>query len=144
MTEPAGLFTPEHLTVGQRVTVTQQVQHKGWTASVTGQIEAFEQRKTGSWFAHAKDDRLWLDRLVLKKDDGEIVVCNLDRYSRVEPTPPTPGSSPEDSGDASAGDLMEGDRSAGASDAGPGSHPSGASVHGIAEGALPERSDADG
>ena len=71
--------------VGQRVTVTQQVQHKGWSVSVTGVIEAIEQRKTGSWFAHAKDDRLWLDRLVLKKDDGEIVVCNLDRYSRVEP-----------------------------------------------------------
>lgn len=75
---------PENLTPGTRVTVTQQVQHKGWTASVTGVIESAEQRKTGSWFAHAKDDKLWLDRLTLKKDDGEIVVCNLDRYSRVE------------------------------------------------------------
>ena len=73
--------------VGDRVTVTQQVQHKGWTTSVTGTVQAAEQRKTGSWFAHAKDDRLWLDRLVLQKDDGEIVVCNLDRYSRVEPVP---------------------------------------------------------
>ncbi|MEM7626082.1 MAG: hypothetical protein AAF333_10685 [Planctomycetota bacterium] len=76
--------TAEKLTPGTRVTVTQQVQHKGWTTSVTGVIEAAEQRKTGSWFAHAKDDKLWLDRLILKKDDGEIVVCNLDRYSRVE------------------------------------------------------------
>jgi len=73
--------------VGDRVTVTQQIQNKGWTVSVTGTVEAVEQRKTGSWFAHAKDDRLWLDRLVLKKDDGEIVVCNLDRYSRVEAAP---------------------------------------------------------
>lgn len=72
------------LAVGQRVTVTQQVQHKGWTASVSGVIESLEQRKTGSWYAHAKDDKLWLDRLVLKKDDGEIVVCNLDPYTRVE------------------------------------------------------------
>ena len=70
--------------VGQRVTVTQQVQLKGWTTSVTGVIERLEQRKTGSWYAHAKDDKLWLDRLVLKKDDGEIVVCNLDPYSRIE------------------------------------------------------------
>lgn len=76
--------TPPELALGQRVTVTQQVQHKGWTASVTGVIESLEQRKTGSWFAHAKDDKLWLDRLVLKKDDGEIVVCNLDPYTRVE------------------------------------------------------------
>ena len=70
--------------VGQRVTVTQQVQLKGWTTSVTGVIERLEQRKTGSWYAHAKDDKLWLDRLVLEKDDGEIVVCNLDPYSRIE------------------------------------------------------------
>ncbi len=32
----------------------------------------------------AKDDKLWLDRLVLRKDDGEVVVCNLDSYTRVE------------------------------------------------------------
>ncbi|MEM8736937.1 MAG: hypothetical protein AAGG38_00460 [Planctomycetota bacterium] len=75
---------PEHLAPGQRVTVTQQVQHKGWTNSVTGVIESVEQRKTGSWYAHAKDDKLWLDRLILKKDDGEVVVCNLDPYTRVE------------------------------------------------------------
>ncbi len=74
----------DNIAVGQRVTVTQQVQHKGWTIAVTGVVEAIEQRKTGSWFAHAKDDKLWLDRLVLRKDDGEIVVCNLDRYSRVD------------------------------------------------------------
>lgn len=76
--------TPEILTPGTRVTVTQQIQNKSWTTTVTGVIESAEQRKTGSWFAHAKDDKLWLDRLILKKDDGEIVVCNLDPYSRVE------------------------------------------------------------
>ncbi len=93
----------QHLAPGQRVTVTQQVQHKGWTASVTGVIESLEQRKTGSWFAHAKDDKLWLDRLVLKKDDGEIVVCNLDPYTRVErvSTPNNPVT-PIDSDDDTA------------------------------------------
>ena len=70
--------------VGHRVRVTQQVQHREWTAVTEGIVEAHEQRKTGSWYAHAKDDKLWLDRLVLQKDDGEIVVCNLDAYSRVE------------------------------------------------------------
>jgi major membrane immunogen (membrane-anchored lipoprotein) len=44
----------------------------------------YEQSKTGSWFAHSKDDRLWLDRLEVTKDDGEIVTLNLDRYSVVE------------------------------------------------------------
>ena len=95
MTEPSDLTAadadsapaPESVRAGDRVTVTQQIQNKGWTVSVTGTVEAVEQRKTGSWFAHSKDDRLWLDRLVLKKDDGEIVVCNLDAYSRVEAAP---------------------------------------------------------
>jgi len=94
---------PEHLELklapGQRVTVTQQVQHKGWTASVTGVIESLEQRKTGSWYAHAKDDKLWLDRLVLKKDDGEIVVCNLDPYTRVEAAPESSDRSDSDLAD---------------------------------------------
>ena len=93
-------FTPENLTPGTRVTVTQQVQHKGWTTTVTGTVEAAEQRKTGSWFAHAKDDRLWLDRLILKKDDGEIVVCNLDRYSRVELAGPAPEATSAEAADA--------------------------------------------
>jgi hypothetical protein len=125
---PAG---DDRLSPGVRVTVTQQVQHKGWRTAVTGVVEAVEQRKTGSWFAHAKDDRLWLDRLVLRKDDGEIVVCNLDRYSRVDVV-----------GDAAAGNddgrPPTGDLSAGATHAGPGSHPAAAKVHGIAEGALDE------
>ena len=36
------------------------------------------------WFAHAKDDRYWLDRLELRLDDGEIAILNLDQYSVVE------------------------------------------------------------
>lgn len=71
---------------GTRVRVTQQIARPRAAQSITfeGVIVRFGQQKTGSWFAHAKDDRLWLDRLEIRKDDGEIVVCNLDRYSRVE------------------------------------------------------------
>lgn len=76
----------ENIHPGQRVGVTQQIPHRngGWTTRVTGRVVKVEQRKTGSWFAHAKDDKLWLDRLTLCKDDGEIVVCILDRYTSVE------------------------------------------------------------
>lgn len=79
MTQTTDQFKP-----GQRVTVTQQIQHKQWNTSVTGTVVRYEQKKTGSWYAHAKDDKLWLDRLVIEKDDGEIVVCNLDAYTHVE------------------------------------------------------------
>jgi len=55
------------------------------TTRVEGVVESYGQSKTGSWFAHSKDKKLWLDRVVLKKDDGELVVCNLDQYTSVEP-----------------------------------------------------------
>lgn len=66
--------------------MTQQAPHGSgvWTTTVEGEALRFGQRKTGSWFAHSKDDKLWLDRLEIRKDDGEIVVCNLDQYSVVE------------------------------------------------------------
>ncbi len=71
---------------GQRVRVTQQMPHrdKTWSSSVEGVIARFRQAKTGSWFAHAKDDQLWLDRLELRKDDGELTILNLDQYTVVE------------------------------------------------------------
>ncbi|CAG0952985.1 hypothetical protein PHYC_00302 [Phycisphaerales bacterium] len=74
---------------GQRLRVTQQVPHLGnadptTAVSVEGTLVNFTQQKTGSWFAHSKDHKLWLDRLLLKKDDGEMVYVNLDQYSSVE------------------------------------------------------------
>lgn len=76
----------EQLTPGKRVRVIQQIaaRHYAWPTEVRGTIVEFKQKETGSWFAHAKDDRLWLDRLTLRKDDGEITTLNLDDYSRIE------------------------------------------------------------
>jgi hypothetical protein len=71
---------------GRRVRVTQQLAQRDavWTNSVEGVITRFQQAKTGSWFAHAKDDRLWLDRLEIRLDDGELATLNLDQYSVIE------------------------------------------------------------
>ena len=71
---------------GTRVRVTQQtpLRDDTWTNEVEGVIQRCRQAKTGSWFAHAKDDQLWLDRLEIRLDDGEIAVLNLDQYSVVE------------------------------------------------------------
>ena len=80
MSETIDQFRP-----GRRVVVTQQIPQRDevWTIETEGVIVGFEQRKTGSWFAHAKDDKLWLDRLLVRKDDGEMVKFNLDRYTHV-------------------------------------------------------------
>ena len=75
---------------GQRVRITQQVlrldRPGGGTmaTSVEGVILRAYQAKTGSWFAHSKDKKLWLDRIEIRKDDGELVVVNLDQNSNIE------------------------------------------------------------
>ena len=71
---------------GARVKVTQQIAARDYTltSEIHGTITAYEQKPTGSWFAHSKDDKLWLDRLVVRKDDGEISTLNLDDYSHIE------------------------------------------------------------
>jgi len=78
--------TTDQFKPGQRVKVVQQIPQRDevWSIEVIGTVERYEQRQSGSWFAHAKGHRIWLDRLVLKKDDGEIVVCNLDSYTHIE------------------------------------------------------------
>lgn len=89
---------PDQIEPGQRVAVTQQIPQRDdvWTTRLVGTVIACEQRKTGSWFARARDHRLWLDRLTLAKDDGEIVVCNLDAYTRVDILPgQAPGAGPD-------------------------------------------------
>jgi hypothetical protein len=76
----------ERFEPGTKVQVTQQVprQSGALATKVVGTVVRYEQSKTGSWYAHAKDDKLWLDRLILRKDDGEIVTLNLDQYSAVK------------------------------------------------------------
>ena len=79
--QPTDRFIP-----GQQVVIIQQIPQRDvvWTTRLRGEVVRFEQQKTGSWFAHAKDDRLWLDRLTIRKPDGELVTCVLDGYTHIE------------------------------------------------------------
>lgn len=76
----------KQLQPGVNVRVTQQIPHRNrtWTNDVRGTIVSYEQKQTGSWYAHSKNDKLWLDRLTLRRPDGELLTLNLDEYSRVE------------------------------------------------------------
>jgi hypothetical protein len=71
---------------GTRVRVTQQLPHRdqSWSSAIEGVVVRSRQAKTGSWFAHAKDDQLWLDRLELRLDDGELTILNLDQYTVID------------------------------------------------------------
>ncbi len=76
----------KQLVPGAKVKVTQQIAARNhtWTQEVHGTIESLEQKQTGSWFAHSKNEKLWLDRLVLVKDDGEVTTLILDDYTHIE------------------------------------------------------------
>jgi hypothetical protein len=97
----------EHLRPGARVKVTQQIAARNYTytTDVTGTIVEFQQKPTGSWFAHSKNDRLWLDRLVIRKDDGELTTLNLDDYTVVNVQQAPSGADQA----ASAGEKNESD-----------------------------------
>lgn len=74
------------LAKGQRVRVTHRMleRQRVATGHVEGVVESIEARPTGSWFAHGKNDRLWLPRLLLRKDDGELILLNLDPHTAIE------------------------------------------------------------
>lgn len=76
----------KQLLPGARVTVTQQIPHrdKTWVDKITGVIVDYTQKPTGSWYAHSRSDKLWLDRLKLRMPDGELMSLILDEFSSVE------------------------------------------------------------
>ncbi len=74
------------LSKGDRIRVTQLIsgRDEDWPTTVEGVVESCNLEPTGSWFAHGKGDKLWLLRLRLRKDDGEITALALDPHSRVQ------------------------------------------------------------
>ena len=77
---------PPTLAPGTRVRITQQIaaRHYAFLTPVEGVVIDAHARPTGSWFAHGAADKLWLDRIVLRKADGEISTLNLDEHSKIE------------------------------------------------------------
>jgi len=71
---------------GQRVRISQEIDRRegNWRTEITGVIESIGRETTGSWFAHSKDDKYWLLRVRLRKDDGELTTIAVDPLTRVE------------------------------------------------------------
>ncbi len=75
---------------GERVRVQQALRGRDflWTTVAEGIVERIRKEPTGSWYAHGKNDKLWLLRIYLRKDDGEItslVVGPSTRLEKIEP-----------------------------------------------------------
>lgn len=71
---------------GQRVRIFQEIERRegNWRNEVVGRVLSVRPEKTGSWFAHGKDDKLWLLRVRLQKDNGEQTTVNVDQFTRFE------------------------------------------------------------
>lgn len=71
---------------GQCVRVFQEIDRRegNWTHEVVGTVLSVRAEKTGSWHAHGKDDKLWLNRIRLRKEDGEITTVVVDQHTRLE------------------------------------------------------------
>ena len=71
---------------GTVVRITQQIPRRTdtYTITVTGKVVRQERQNSGSWYARNKCGKVWLDRLIIEKTDGEITVLNLDEYTVVE------------------------------------------------------------
>jgi len=74
-----------HITAGQRIRVTQSIvgRDRTWSCQVEGTVQSCKVEPTGSWYAHGKNDKLWLLRLRLRKDDGELTALILDANSKI-------------------------------------------------------------
>ena len=71
---------------GTTVRVTQQIPRRidTYTIVIEGTVIRQERQGSGSWYARNKKNKVWLDRLILQKSDGEVSILNLDEYTRVE------------------------------------------------------------
>ena len=97
-TETSAALSPHQKTCvyqpGALLRVTQQIPRRtdACTTCVTGTVVRQERQNSGSWFAGNKGGKIWLDRLILEKSDGEITVLNLDEYTAVEVLQGPPGA----------------------------------------------------
>jgi hypothetical protein len=71
---------------GDRIRITEKIvsHDEKWLTEVEGMVLSCRPEPTESWFARRKDDKLWLLRIRLRKDDGEITALVVDQNSELE------------------------------------------------------------
>ena len=77
----------KRLPKGTRVRVVQRIHQTdpSYNAETTGVIESWGGEPTGAWYAHGRNGKLWLERLRVRKADGEIRVVVIDDQTRIHP-----------------------------------------------------------
>ncbi len=76
----------DKLEAGQRIRVAQTIVRRegDWRGDVSGVIVEVTHASTGAWYAHGRDNKYWLRRVTIKKDDGELTTLTLDQNTEIE------------------------------------------------------------
>jgi hypothetical protein len=82
---PVALSIPD-IAPGDRIRVVERIvaHDQTWLTEVEGEVLSCRPESTGAWFALGKNDKLWLLRVRLRKDDGEITALNIDQNTDVQ------------------------------------------------------------
>lgn len=71
---------------GQRIRIHQEIDRRegNWRHELEGTVVECFAQPTGSWFAHGAGTKLWLNRIRLRKDDGELTTVLIDQHTRYD------------------------------------------------------------
>lgn len=79
----AELFPPGSPVAVKQTVLTLDGHRQPTETSTVGVVEEWADLPTGSWYAHGKNDRLWLQRLKLRKVDGEVTLMVIDDLTTI-------------------------------------------------------------
>lgn len=87
-------MTEQRIEPGQRIRVSQEIDRRegNWTHELVGTVVAVTPEQSGSWHAHGEKGKLWLNRIRLQRDDGELTTIVVDHHTRVEVLTEAPSS----------------------------------------------------
>jgi hypothetical protein len=89
-TQQATLQVFQTLRAGDRVQLDHEVKvgFRRWHSTTVGTVVRAERRRHGLHYQRNKDDKVFSDVIVLRRDDGELTSVTLDEFSvlkRLEP-----------------------------------------------------------
>ena len=83
--ESRQLFT--ELKSGDRIEVEHEVKvgsSKTWTTKTVGTVENTERRRQGLHHRRNRDDKVFADMIILRRDDGELTTVTMDEFTRLK------------------------------------------------------------
>ncbi len=85
MTDEATRSLFLELLPGERVEVVHEVKvgQRRWPTTTVGEVVRTERRRHSLHFNRSRDDKVFSDLIVLRRDDGELTTVTLDEFSQL-------------------------------------------------------------